>query len=281
MEIKTSELHSLGNVRSKIELDSDFVQSIKQMGILTPLSVYRLGEQWVVKDGHRRLAAAVAVGLTSVPCAEVDVPSDPAVARAQQVIINNMRQNLDYLSVARGYQELIDAGWTRVAVAAWFNISETSLSLALSTLKAHPKVQEAIVAGRISSSAVEPLLPLPWEDQERLIDAAIAEKTVRKVAALVRADQRRETAVENRGGATEGFENAGHVLEFKDTEDDSDQADPYDDTMLGVLKEMELSAVAVGYGWDPSTDSARSEAVERIERIIAAMNDALEAIKEK
>jgi hypothetical protein len=43
--------------------------------------------------------------------------------------------------------------------------------------------------GRISPSAVEPILVQSWEDQERLIGPAVAAKTVRKVRALVNADR--------------------------------------------------------------------------------------------
>lgn len=55
------------------QLDEGFLASIQEHGILTPLSVYPLGDgRYQVVSGHRRLQAAISLGLTHVPCVILD-----------------------------------------------------------------------------------------------------------------------------------------------------------------------------------------------------------------
>ena len=57
-----------GNVRRDIHLDQEFLDSIAELGILTPLRITPDGaDGYRVIEGHRRLAAAEKLGLTEVP----------------------------------------------------------------------------------------------------------------------------------------------------------------------------------------------------------------------
>jgi ParB family transcriptional regulator, chromosome partitioning protein len=57
-----------GNVRRDIHLDQEFLDSIAELGILTPLRITPAGDGgYRVIEGHRRLAAAEQLGLTEVP----------------------------------------------------------------------------------------------------------------------------------------------------------------------------------------------------------------------
>jgi len=51
-----------GNVRRDIHLDQEFLDSIAELGILTPLRVTPAGRSFRVIEGHRRLAAAAGPG---------------------------------------------------------------------------------------------------------------------------------------------------------------------------------------------------------------------------
>jgi ParB family chromosome partitioning protein len=58
-----------GNVRRDVSLDQEFLDSIAELGILTPLRITADGGGgYRVIEGHRRLAAAEKLGLTEVPC---------------------------------------------------------------------------------------------------------------------------------------------------------------------------------------------------------------------
>jgi ParB family chromosome partitioning protein len=58
-----------GNVRSDLDLTPEFLASVAEMGVRIPLLVTpHEGGGFLVVEGHRRLAAAVAAGLAEVPC---------------------------------------------------------------------------------------------------------------------------------------------------------------------------------------------------------------------
>jgi hypothetical protein len=114
---------------------------------------------------------------------------DSADAAAAQIIFNNFRQELSYLQRAGVIKRMKDTGLLQVDIAERLSMSESEISTALKAINAHPDVQKALEEGRISPSAVEPILVQSWEDQERLIGPAVAAKTVRKVRALVNADR--------------------------------------------------------------------------------------------
>lgn len=56
---------------SRSEEDDDLLESIKELGILTPLTVIKNAEgdrPWKLKSGHRRLRQAIRLGMEKVPC---------------------------------------------------------------------------------------------------------------------------------------------------------------------------------------------------------------------
>ena len=186
--VKVNDLLSDGNVR--FEADAELAPSIKKNGIQVPLQVYRTnhnGTCWYVKDGHRRLMGAVVAGLMEVPCVEVDPPSDRPEQIAQQYIINQHRKGLTQLEKAEVYRRLReDFGWPQKVVAEKFSVSEAEVSLALAALRAHPAIRDAMLEGKLSHSAVEPVLSLESEDQGKIAPLVIQAKTVRKVAEAVK-----------------------------------------------------------------------------------------------
>jgi len=60
------------------EAVDDLVQSIKRIGIIEPLIVRKVGDDFEVIAGHRRLVASEIVGLTEVPCIVVEMDNEEA-----------------------------------------------------------------------------------------------------------------------------------------------------------------------------------------------------------
>lgn len=188
--IRIDDLITEGNARPEEFIQAEFAQSIRDRGVRVPVLIYTdlLGGK-VLWDGGRRVLAARLAGLEEVPYSEVDPPLDSADAAAAQIIFNNFRQELSYLQRAGVIKRMKDTGLLQVDIAERLSMSESEISTALKAINAHPDVQKALEEGRISPSAVEPILVQSWEDQERLIGPAVAAKTVRKVRALVNADR--------------------------------------------------------------------------------------------
>lgn len=189
-QIKVSALVLDGNARPIEDTESFkrtlLYNSIKKFGrVVSPIIVYKKDGNVIVWDGGRRVTAARLLNIPEVPFVEVDPPEDDSEAAVTQVVYNNHRENLTYLQRAGLMKRLKDAGYTQVAIAEKFGETTPEVSLALKTLQSHPALQEAIDLGKVSPSAIEPLLPLPLEVQGRLADTAVREKTTRKIRALV------------------------------------------------------------------------------------------------
>ena len=130
-----------GNVRQDLALDEEFIASVRELGILTPLRVTPDGEGYRVIEGHRRLAAAIEAGLDQVPC---DIAADRADDQAGQFLdmyaANHHRRDLTTLEEA-------DALFSASAAGA----SKTRIRKA--TGLGRDAVTAALAAGRLSGNA--------------------------------------------------------------------------------------------------------------------------------
>lgn len=189
--LPVKDLISVRNVRSDVTVDDAFVGLIREHGVIEPLDVYKDGDQWVVNNGHRRLKAAIKIGLKIVPINQIARPLSIEADVVRQVVVNSTQKPISYMDRARACQTLKDCGWKQVKIARQLGMSEADVSLALSAIKASPAVQEAVDTGKLAPSAVEPLLSLPHDVQDTLLPAAITARSVRKVTALVQGEKSR------------------------------------------------------------------------------------------
>ncbi|MBI3651342.1 MAG: ParB/RepB/Spo0J family partition protein [Acidobacteria bacterium] len=115
---------------------SELVLSIREKGVLEPLLV-RPSEvgRFMIISGERRYRASLEVGLTELPCIEMDV-DDRAVAEIS-LIENLQRKDLNCFEEADGYKALAEKfGYTHEEIAKKIGKSRTSIteSLALSAI---------------------------------------------------------------------------------------------------------------------------------------------------
>lgn len=208
IEIPLSEITTNGNVRQSV--DTGLTHTLDKNGQKVEVRVYP-GEdgKFVVDSGHRRLEAAKALGWESIRAVVVEPPQNDIQRLIDQTIENEHRRGLSYIEKATVYRQLKDAGMRQIDIANTFDLSESNVSLAISTLDLPEKVQAAVNEGYMSPSAVEPLLSQDKETQEELADAAIAAKTVRKVAALVKANKNLEKVT-------------SHLAQVSDVPEDAD-----------------------------------------------------------
>ena len=84
----------------------DLADSIRQHGILQPLSVRRIGAGSALIAGERRLRAAQMAGLTEIPC--IVMTMDDKESGLAAMVENLQRQDLDFVEEARGIAALMD-----------------------------------------------------------------------------------------------------------------------------------------------------------------------------
>jgi ParB/RepB/Spo0J family partition protein len=191
MEIRTlpiSEIVFTGNVRNVDPDDPGILElaaSLDANGQEVEIRVYQVGSTYFLKAGHRRIVAALRLGWDEIRAVIEPTPNNEADLLISQYNENDQREAMSYLEKANVYARLKELGYTQTNIAQRFNRSDADISLALATLRADPKLQDAVEKGIITPSAVEPLLSQPIEVQADLADAAIAAKTVRKVRSVV------------------------------------------------------------------------------------------------
>ncbi len=117
----------------------ELTQSIRQHGILQPLSVRRVGTGYELIAGERRLRAAVLAGLTEIPC--IILSMDAGQSAMAAMVENLQRQDLHYIEEARGYSCLLSRfSLSQEQVAQLVGKSQSSVSNKLRLLRHSPQV---------------------------------------------------------------------------------------------------------------------------------------------
>ena len=85
---------------------TELADSIRQHGILQPLSVRRTPAGYELIAGERRLRAGVLAGLSEIPC--IVMTMDDKESGMAALVENLQRQELDYIEQARGISRVME-----------------------------------------------------------------------------------------------------------------------------------------------------------------------------
>lgn len=148
---------------------SALADSIRQHGLLQPIVVRPVGDFYQIVAGERRWRAAKMLGLDEVP---VIIKELSDIETMQIALIENLlRENLNPMEEANGFQDLIDKfNMTQEEVAKTVGRSRSSVANALRLLKLPEKVQELVKKGDISAGHAKALLAI--SDEKFLIETA-------------------------------------------------------------------------------------------------------------
>lgn len=142
-EIKIEDIKSAGNPRKDLGDLTELTASIKAHGVIVPIVLNKKGE---LTAGHRRIAAAKAAGLKTVPYVTKDDADDFAVAMAE----NLHRKDLNPVEEGQAYQEhMKKAKMTVKGIAGAIGKTEAYVQKRLDLLNAIPDVQKALAEGKI------------------------------------------------------------------------------------------------------------------------------------
>ena len=83
---------------------NELADSIRRLGIITPLTVRREGEGYMLISGERRLRASKIAGLEKVPCYVIE--ADDKKVSAMALAENLQRRDLDPFEEAEGLLKL-------------------------------------------------------------------------------------------------------------------------------------------------------------------------------
>lgn len=139
--------------------------SIRQHGILQPLSVRRVGTRYELIAGERRLRAGILAGLTEIPCIVMRMTEEESAMTA--LVENLQRQDLDFIEEARGI-DLLLRQWnmSQEQVAKLLGKSQSGVANKLRLLRHSPKVLEALRQADLTERHARALLKLSSEPQK-------------------------------------------------------------------------------------------------------------------
>jgi ParB family chromosome partitioning protein len=158
----------------KEETLKELSDSIRQHGILQPLSVRRIGNSYELIAGERRLRAARMAGLTEIPC--IVMTMDEKESGLAAMIENLQRQDLDFIEESRGIAWLMEH-WTmsQEQAAHLLGKSQSAIANKLRLLRHSEQVLDAIRQGGLTERHARALLRLRNELEKLQAIATIVE----------------------------------------------------------------------------------------------------------
>ena len=141
----------------------ELADSIRQYGVLNPLTVRRTTDGYELIAGERRLRAARAAGLSEVPCLVMSATEEDSSAIA--LVENLQRRDLDFFEEAAGYRQLIDRyGLTQEEAAHKVGKTQSAVANKLRLLKLSPETMQMIRDGGLTERHARAILRLPTEE---------------------------------------------------------------------------------------------------------------------
>ncbi|HYZ13909.1 MAG TPA: ParB/RepB/Spo0J family partition protein [Actinomycetota bacterium] len=161
--------------------------SIQEVGVLQPIVVRRTGEAFELIAGERRLRAAKAAGLATIPV--VVRESDDAESLREALIENIHREDLNPIELAEAFRELLEElGLKQETLAERLGMSRSHIANTIRLLQLPADAQQLLAVGKIQAGHGRALLSLADSDAQTTLALRIAAEdlTVREVEELVR-----------------------------------------------------------------------------------------------
>ena len=152
---------------------TELADSIRQHGILQPLSVRRAGIGYELIAGERRLRAAQLAGLTEIPCIVMNM--DEKESGLAAMVENLQRQDLDFLEEAAGIARLMEQwGLSQEQAAKMLGKSQSAVANKLRILRHSDSVLRALREHQLTDRHARALLKLNSEPEKLAAIAVIA-----------------------------------------------------------------------------------------------------------
>ena len=170
---------------------SELAESIREHGVLQPITLRPLGEKYEIIMGERRFRACEKLGLKRIPAMIVEMNDREAMEVA--LIENLQRQNLTPIEEALSYKRILDAGYvTQEQLAVKLGKTQSTIANKLRLLSLDKDVQNALLKGEISERHARSILRLTDKEKQKIILKKIINDrlTVRKTDEEIRKMER-------------------------------------------------------------------------------------------
>lgn len=222
---------------------AELAQSIKELGIIQPVTVRKLGyDKFQLISGERRFRASQLAGLTQIP-AYIRIANDQSMLE-MALVENIQRSNLDAIEVAISYQRLIDeCSLTQEELSTRVGKQRSTISNYLRLLKLPAEIQAAIRENKISMGHARALINIDSaEEQIAVLNQILSETlSVRKTE---------EIAKERKAGKAKPHSSAVLPLSLVDKKIKSDLAQHFDVPVKFQRKDADKGRIVIPFNSD-------------------------------
>ena len=201
----------------KPEEIEELANSIKKEGLLQPILVRKVGENYQIIAGERRWQACKSLNMKEIPVRFWAADNDKALELA--LIENIQRTDLNPIEEAYGYKRLMERrGMTQSEVAQTVSKGRSTIANALRLLDLPEEAQQLLFEEKITAGHARAILSIPdAEGRKTLTQKLMDEKlSVRETEAIARLlsgrAQAKETGKNKRVSAPASFKKAARGL---------------------------------------------------------------------
>jgi ParB family chromosome partitioning protein len=173
----------------------ELAESIKQQGIIQPITVRKLGyDKFQIISGERRFRASQIAGLESIP-AYVRIANDQSMLE-MALVENIQRENLNAMEVAISYKRLIDeCNLSQEELAEKVGKERSTVTNYIRLLKLPPQIQKALMENVITMGHARAILAVDNVAMQLKIfhDIVLGNLSVRSVENLVKNTGKQKT----------------------------------------------------------------------------------------
>ena len=150
----------------------ELAASIREHGVLQPLTVRKVDGSFELVSGERRLRAARMAGLSEVPCIVIDV--DGVCSSLLALVENLQRRDLDFLEEAMALDRLIHTyDLSQEEAARRIGKSQSAVANKLRLLKLSPRLLDRLRQNGLTERHARALLRLETEEQQEVLEYVI------------------------------------------------------------------------------------------------------------
>jgi ParB family chromosome partitioning protein len=166
---------------------AELADSIRQLGLIQPITVKREGDKYIIISGERRWRAAEKAELKRVPAYIREV--DDTTLHAMALVENIQREDLNAIEISLGMQRLVEeCGLTQEALAERLGKKRSTVANYLRLLNLPEEIQLAIKSGIISMGHAKALVAVDSKSKQlSLLKRCVKNNlSVRQLEELVR-----------------------------------------------------------------------------------------------
>lgn len=166
----------------------DLKKSIKEKGVIQPITVRRTDEGYEIIAGERRVRASSEAGLEMIPAYILDIETDADMLELA-LIENVQRENLNPIEVALGYKRLMEeCRLTQEEVSKKVGKDRTTITNFLRLLRLPDEIQRSLRQKKLSMGHARAILAISDEDKQRAVfnEVRAQEFSVRKTEDIVK-----------------------------------------------------------------------------------------------